>query len=389
MCSPAHVDARGGELARLAPDLARRTTAGRASSSDAESERYLLFGAVVDLLARVSALAPVVVVLDDLHWADRPTIQLLRHVVSADTPLRLFVIGTFRDSDVGTDHPLAEALAALHREAGVERLALRGLGDDELLTLLEATAGHEMAEEGVALRDALLAETDGNPFFVGEMLRHLAETRAIYRGRARPLGREPGPADVGPAGQHPRGDRPAGRAPGRADTGCAVARPRSSAATSTSTCSPGSPSSTKTPLIDLCDQAVTAAVLTEADVAGRYTFAHALIEHTLYDDLSAGRRGRAHRAVAEALEEICGDDPAERIGELAYHWAHATQPPDAGKAIVYAERAGDRALAQLAPDEALRWYRDALDLLDRASADDPRPSGRAAPRVRRRATTDR
>ena len=67
-----------------------------------------------------------------------------------------FVIGTFRDSDVGTDHPLAEALAALHRESGVERLALRGLGDDELLTLLETTAGHEMAEEGVALRDALL-----------------------------------------------------------------------------------------------------------------------------------------------------------------------------------------------------------------------------------------
>ena len=120
-------------------------------------------------------------VLDDLHWADRPTVQLLRHVVSADAPLRLFVIGTFRDSDVGADHPLAEALAALHRESGVERLALRGLGDDELLTLLETTAGHAMAEEGVALRDALLAETDGNPFFVGEMLRHLAETRAIYQ----------------------------------------------------------------------------------------------------------------------------------------------------------------------------------------------------------------
>ena len=117
--------------------------------------------------------------------------------------------------------------------------------------------------------------------------------------------------------------------------------------------------------------AVAAAVLTEADVAGRYTFAHALIEHALYDELSAGRRGRTHRMVAEALEEICGDDPAERIGELAYHWAHATQPPDAGKAIAYAQRAGDRALAQLAPDEALRWYRDALDLLDRAPADDP------------------
>ena len=76
--------------------------------------------------------------------------------------------------------------------------------------------------------------------------------------------------------------------------------------------------------------------------------------------------------MAEALEAICGDDPGDRIGQLAYHWARATQPPDAGKAITYAQRAGDRALALLAPDEALRWYRDALDLLDRASADDPR-----------------
>ena len=177
----AHVDARGGELARLVPELASRVPLPPSSSSDGESERYLLFGAVVDLLARVSAIGPVVLLLDDLHWADRQTIQLFRHVVLADALLRLLVIGMFRESDVGTGHPLAEALAALHRESGVERLALRGLGDDELLALLEITAGHEMTEEGVTLRDALMDETEGNPFFVGEMLRHLAETRAIYQ----------------------------------------------------------------------------------------------------------------------------------------------------------------------------------------------------------------
>ena len=122
-------------------------------------------------------------------------------------------------------------------------------------------------------------------------------------------------------------------------------------------------------IIDSCDQAVTAALLTDADVAGRYAFAHALIEHTLYGSRSAGRRGYTHRRVAEALEDLGGDDPAGRIGELAYHWARAT-PPDVGKAIAYAQQAGDRALAQLAPDEALRWYREALDLMDRASVDD-------------------
>ena len=91
----AHVDERGNELARLVPELTRRAPVTRALSGDAESERYLLFGAVVDLLARVSALTPIVLVLDDLHWADRPTVQLLRHVMAAEAPRRLL-----RDRDV-------------------------------------------------------------------------------------------------------------------------------------------------------------------------------------------------------------------------------------------------------------------------------------------------
>ena len=364
----AHVDARGNLLARLAPDLAGGTAAGPVSSSDAESERYLLFGAVVDLLDRVSALAPVVLVLDDLHWADRPTIQLLRHVVSADAPLRLFVIGAFRESDIDPDHPLAEALAALHRESGVERIALGGLGDDELLVLLETRAGHAMTDEGVALRDALLAETDGNPFFVGEMLRHLAETRAIHedeqghwivsadlRTSGLPVSiREVIGRRVALLGEPTRDVLSMAAVIGSAFDADVLARVSEL---------------DEDTIIDSCDQAVTAALLTDADVAGRYAFAHALIEHALYGSRSAGRRGYTHRRVAEALEDLGGDDPAGRIGELAYHWARAT-PPDVGKAIAYAQQAGDRALAQLAPDEALRWYREALDLMDRASVDD-------------------
>jgi DNA-binding SARP family transcriptional activator/tetratricopeptide (TPR) repeat protein len=367
----AHVDERGIELARLAPELGRRAPGGRVSSIDAGSERYLLFGAVVDLLVRVSALAPVVLVLDDLHWADRPTIQLLLHVASADGPLRLAIIGTFRDSDVDLDHPLAEALAALHRESGIERLALRGLADDELLSLLETTARHAMADEGLALRDALSAETDGNPFFVGEMLRHLAETGAIsedehghwivsadLRTSGLPVSiREVIGRRVALLGEPSRDVLSTAAVIGRDFDADVLAR--------VAELGEGT-------VIDGCDQAVAAALLIEGDGAGRYTFSHALIEHALYEGRSAGWRGRIHRRVAEALEALCGDDPTDRIGELAYHWARATQPPDAGKAIAYAQQAGDRALAQLAPDEALRWYREALDLLDRAPGDDRR-----------------
>jgi DNA-binding SARP family transcriptional activator len=335
----AHVKARGNALARLVPHLAPGPTAARLSSDDGEAERYLLFGAVVDVLARVSALAPTVLVLDDLHWADHPTIQLLRHVAAADAPLRLLVIGTFRDSDVGADHPLAGALAALHRESGIERLALRGLGDDELLSLLEAAAGHAMAEEGVALRDALMDETDGNPFFIGEMLRHLAESGLVYQDEH---GRLVASSDLRTSGLPVSIREVIGRRVAR--LGAQTQGALTLAAVigrdfDTDVLSVVAELEEDT-AIYLCDQAVTADVLTEADVAGRYSFRHALIEHVLYDDLSAGRRSRAHRTVAQALEEICGDEPAERTGELAYHWARAAQPQDTDKAITYAQRAG-------------------------------------------------
>ena len=184
------------------------------------------------------------------------------------------------------------------------------------------------------------------------------------------MGPQLGLPDVGPAGQHPRGDRPAGRAPGRAHTGCLVSAAVIGRDFDAAVLARVAKLDEDT-LIDLCDRAVTAALLTEADKAGWYTFAHALIEHTLYDGLSAARRVRAHQTVAQVLEELSGDDPASRIGELAYHWAHATQPQNADKAIHYAQRAGDHALEQLAPDEALRWFGEALVLLGRSAAEDP------------------
>ncbi len=211
-----------------------------------------------------------VLLLDDLHWSDRQSVQLLRHVVSADALLRLLVIGTFRESDVGTDHPLAEALAALHRESGIERIALRGLGDDELLTLLETTAGHEMTEDGVALRDALMAETEGNPFFIGEMLRHLAETGAIYQDTE---GRWVASPDLRTSGLPVSIREVVGRRVAR--LGEQPQRVLSLAAVIGRDFDTGVLARVadldEDAVIDLCDQAVAAAVLTVAEVTGRYT----------------------------------------------------------------------------------------------------------------------
>jgi class 3 adenylate cyclase len=356
----AHVEACGRVLGRVVPRLSGHVSEGPAEAS---TERHLLFGAVVDLLERVSRWAPLFLLLDDLHWADGATVHLLRHVLAAGE-MPLVLVGTFRDSDLGPDHDLTDALAALRREPGVERLPLRGLGDDELLELLERAAGHEMTDDGLALRDALSDETDGNPFFVGEMLRHLSETGAIYLDHL--SGRWASGIDLRTAGlpvsiREVVGHRVARLGPEtkRVLTMAAVIGRDFDLQLLEAVTEVDADR-----LVDLCDAAVAAAVLQETDVPDRYTFAHALIERSLYDELSTSRRVRAHRNVALALEALCGGDDGDHVGELAHHWAQATRPADAAKAISYARRAGDRAMASLAPDEAMRWYTEAFALLE-------------------------
>ena len=192
-------------------------------------------------------------------------------------------------------------------------------------------------------------ETDGNPFFVSEVLRHLAETGAIYQDRHRPLGRRRPPramalpasvravigARVGRLG--PDAERVLSLAAviGR-DFDLDVLARASDAA--------------EDDLLDILDAATAAALVRElTDTPGHYSFAHALIQHTLYEDLGPTRQARAHRQVAEALEDLCGDRPGSRVGELARHWSSAAQPDDLAKALDYSRRAADAALAVARP----------------------------------------
>ncbi len=125
-------------------------------------------------------------------------------------------------------------------------------------------------------------------------------------------------------------------------------------------------------LIDLPDDAVAAALVREApDSPGRYSFAHALVQHTLYQEVGATRRARAHRQVAEALEEICEATSRPRDAELAHHWFNAVRPVDARKAVMYSQRAGHSALESLAPSDAAKYFSQALELLEHVpDADD-------------------
>ena len=172
---------RLSELARLVPEINDRCPdLPPPRATDPDGDRYLLFGAVASLLAEASRIEPLVLILDDLHWADRPTLHLLRHVVSA--PLgRVLVIGTYRDVELSPTHPLTEALGALVREPGLERLSVVGFDRGGVVALLEAAAGHELDDAGDELALLLWRETDGNPFFVSEILRHLSETGVLVQ----------------------------------------------------------------------------------------------------------------------------------------------------------------------------------------------------------------
>ena len=148
-----HVERFGGDLARLVSVLRDRLPdLPSPRESDPETERYLLYAAVAGLLQGAGEQSPMLVILDDLQWADSPTLSLLRHVVTAGSSMRVLVVGTYRDSDLSRDHPLTALLADLHREQGVERLKLTGLDCDEVLALMEAAAGHELRRRWTGAR---------------------------------------------------------------------------------------------------------------------------------------------------------------------------------------------------------------------------------------------
>ena len=121
------------------------------------------------------------VVLDDLHWADNATLLLLKQVVSRGQGMHTLIIGTYRESDLSRGHPLSEVLADLHREQRVERIALMGLREPDIVGIMERVSGHELDEVGLRLSKQLFLETDGNPFYTGELLRHLTESGMLYQ----------------------------------------------------------------------------------------------------------------------------------------------------------------------------------------------------------------
>ena len=350
---------QAAELVRLVPEIADRVDGlGPPLQSDPETERYQLFNAYVEMLADVATDTPVVLVLDDLHWATRPTLQLLRHIVRSKLAAPVLIVATYRDTDIDDDHPLAEALADLHRSDAVERVDIGGLDVETVRSYLDGMAGYDVDDNRAdALAARLHAETDGNPFFVREVILHLFESGQLYL----------------EGGQWQAADTfldavPAGA---RDVIGQRLTRLGDDARTLLSLASvigldfdlpvlTEISDVSELTILDALERAAAARLVDEIGV-DRYRFTHALVRSALLDGVSASRRARLHRQVAEAIE-ITNPSTDEVIEDLAEHWVAAGAAGNPAKAIEFTRAAARRAANHLAYDQAASLLGGALEL---------------------------
>ena len=355
----AHLGAGAAPLAQIVPELRQRfPDLPEPPALESEAARFRLFDATAEFLGNISQALPTVLVLDDLHAADAPSLLLLRFLARELGSARILLLAAYRDVDPIPGRPLTETLAEVAREPVTRRLSLAGLSEREVAQYVELTASQLASTPLVA---AVHQETEGNPLFVGEIVRllavegvesestaeaHLAIPQSVRDVIARRLTHLPDECHrllvlAAVIGREFALDALA-RLGGVSEDG----------------------------LLDVLDEAMAARVL--ADVPGaadRLRFAHVLIRDTLYEGLAAARRARLHRRVVAALEALYGDEPGQHLAELAHH---SIAGSDVDKALRYAQRAGDRALALLAYEEAARLYQTALDALDLADVRDER-----------------
>ncbi len=284
-----HVERHGSSLLPLAPGLRHRVEGlPDPVSTDPESERFLLFAAVGDLLAALGEQSPVVLFLDDLHWADAGTASLLRNLATVPEPARLLVMGTFRSAELAAQHPMGQALAAFRRVDAVQRLELDGLRSPDIVELVEHWSGAGGGAGAERLADDLVAETGGNAFFVTEVIRHLEETGQLeHLAGPIPTGGSLVPDSI----REVLAERVA-RLGSAADAvlaaaaviGSEFALPLLAAVTNVG----------EEKLVDVLADASAAALVREVtDAPGRFLFTHALVQHAILANLGATARGGA------------------------------------------------------------------------------------------------
>ncbi|MEY2470044.1 MAG: hypothetical protein QOF21_2742 [Actinomycetota bacterium] len=338
----AHYAEHGGELRRLFPKL----NAPEPIEASPEVERLRLFGAVSDFLMRLTTELPVTLVFDDIHWAAPATLQLLKHLITDTEPAQLFILATYRDTEVDRRHPLGALLGDVSDVEGVVRVTLGGLNPDEMEWLIEAASGDDLDDAGISLARALHERTSGNPFFASQVLRHMAEAGALVHGldgweqRTAGLDLPEGVLDVvgrrlSRLGETTTDVLSLGAVAGLSFTRAVLARAAGI-------------DDVDGPLED----AVRARLLTDNGQGG-YTFAHAIVRDALLRELSTMARARRHHSIAMAMLDVHGDTDLNHVHDLAYHFTEAALVGDTKNLARFSVAAAEECIRRSDADAAI------------------------------------
>ncbi len=335
-------------LAPFEPFLEALSQAGSSDALDPgdtrdDGARHRLFDAVDAALADICESAPLLLMIDDFHWADRGTLLLTSFLLRSSRRGPMLVLGTYRDTELGRHTPLTAALAELGRGSALDRIDLRGLPADDVATLTRAALGTD------ALAARVHARTDGNAFFVEEVLRELAES---------------GPDAVPESVRHAVGARLSrmGDAANELITAAAILGLEHDARALQATAGL-EPADIETAL----DEILRARLLRPAGTAQRFEFTHALVREAVHDECNVLRRARLHRRAAAALTAL-GQE--RHLEEIAMHLFEAASIADARRAAAMLLRAGHRALDRLAYEDAAERFDRALEALSLVGAED-------------------
>ena len=323
-----------------------------------EQARFRLFDSITAFLKGAGRRQPLVLILEDLHWADRESLLLLEFVTRELSNARLLVIGTYRDVEVSRGHPLSQTLGELTRERLFQRILLRGLSQEDVERFIELVSGAKPPQN---MTEAVYRQTEGNPLFVTEVVRLLVQEGEVGR-RDAPTLRDSDTWTV----RIPEGIREViGRRLDRLSERCNQTLTIASVIGrefGLEQLKPLIDNMTEDRLLEVLEEALVARVIEELPRSvGRYQFNHALIQETLVEELSATRRVRLHARIAEALEALYGDQAEAHASELAHHYAQAQTVLGTGKLVSYSLLAGERALASYAWGEALAHFETGLN----------------------------
>jgi DNA-binding CsgD family transcriptional regulator/tetratricopeptide (TPR) repeat protein len=341
-----------GALAQLLADVSdqeRPPDLPKVSSTAPEVDRFRLFDALTSYLLRASDQHPLMLILEDVHAADAPSLLLLQFMAGEIGRNRILILASYRDVEVTRGHPLATTLSELDRYPVANRISLSGLDRPSLARLVETVAGSAPPEEIVA---ALHDKTEGNPLFVDELVRLLDSENQLWTpsdGRRWPI----------PEGIREVIGRRLDRLPADCrellSLGSVIGRDFSIEVLERIT------GRSSDDILGAINQAIATRVIDEVrDAPGNLRFAHSIIRDTLYGELLPAGRFQLHRTVGEALEARYSRNLESHLAELAHHFFEAAPVGTVDKAVDYASRAGRRAVSLVAYEEAVRLFERAL-----------------------------